>query len=325
MSPGPRSESPDDWRPAASFDTLRRRAELLGRIRAFFAARGVLEVETPLLQSATVTDLHLASFEVPCGARACYLQTSPEFAMKRLVAAGSGAVYQICKAFRRGEAGRYHNPEFTMLEWYRPGWDHHALIDEVDAFVHEVLGTPPGERRTYGELFRDRLGADPHRAETGRLRDLAARHDLEVANPEGVDRDAWLQLLFSQLIEPELGRGRPTFVLDFPASQAALARIRRDDPPVAERFEAYVEGVELANGFHELTDAGEQRRRFEDDLARRRDRGLDEVAIDERLLAALDSGLPDCAGVALGVDRLVMLATRAGRLGEVVAFPFERC
>jgi lysyl-tRNA synthetase class 2 len=329
MSHGPRNEPPEDWRPAASFETLRRRAELLGRARSFFAARGVLEVETPLLASATVTDLHLASFEVPlgvetCGPRVRYLQTSPEFAMKRLVAAGSGAVYQICKAFRRGEAGRHHNPEFTILEWYRPGWEHHALIDEVDALLRELLGTPRGERLTYAELFRSRLGIDPHRAETDLLRELGARHGLDVANPESVDRDGWLQLLFARRIEPGLGRGRPSFVLDFPASQAALARLRDGDPPVAERFEAFVDGVELANGFHELADPGEQRRRFEDDLARRRRRGLDEVPVDERLLAALESGLPDCAGVALGFDRLVMLATRAGALADVLAFPYER-
>lgn len=324
MSHGPRNEPSDDWRPAAGFGALRRRAELLGRTRSFFAARGVLEVETPLLASASVTDLHLASFEVPCPSRVRFLQTSPEFAMKRLVAAGSGAVYQICKAFRRDEAGRYHNPEFTILEWYRPGWDHHALIDEVDALLSELLGTPPGERLTYAELFESRLGIDPHREETGRLGDLAARHGIEVAHPEDVDRDSWLQLLLSRLIEPGLGRGRPAFVLDFPASQAALARLRQGDPPVAERFEVYVEGVELANGFHELADADEQLRRFEDDLARRRARGLEEVPIDGRLLAALRHGLPDSAGVALGFDRLVLLATGTERLADVLAFPYER-
>ncbi len=325
MSRGPRSKDEGvDWRPAASWESLRRRAALLGRIRAFFGQRGVLEVETPLLASATVTDLHLASFRVDDGLpRTFYLQTSPEFAMKRLVAAGSGPIYQICKAFRRGEAGRRHNPEFTILEWYRPGWDHHALLDEIDALLAEVLGTPSAERLTYGELFERRLGVDPYRDPTERLRRAVAEHGIDVANPEAIDRDAWLELLQSCVLEGDLGRGRPTFVLDFPATQAALARIRGDDPPVAERFEVYVEGVELANGFHELADAAEQRRRFEDDLGRRRRRGLEEVPLDERLLAALESGFPDCAGVAFGVDRLAMVAAGADGFAEVTAFPIE--
>ncbi len=324
MSRGPRSDDEGgDWRPAASWQSLRRRAELLARIRTFFAARGVLEVETPLLAAATVTDLHLASFRVDDGLPVThYLQTSPEFAMKRLVAAGSGPIYQICKAFRRGEAGRQHNPEFTILEWYRPGWDHHALLDETDALLAELLGTPAAERVTYGELF-GRLGVDPHRDPIERIRRAAVEHGIDVAGPQDLDRDGWLELLLSHVLEPQLGRGRPTFVLDFPASQAALARIRRDDPPVAERFEVYVEGVELANGFHELADAGEQRRRFEHDLACRRRRGLEEVVVDERLLAALESGFPDCAGVAFGVDRLAMVAAGADSFADVTAFPIE--
>lgn len=321
MSHGPRSEPPADWRPSASLESLRHRARLLTRIRSFFTERGVFEVETPLMAAATVTDPHLASFRVPYGARTFYLQTSPEYAMKRLVAAGSGAIFQVCKAFRRDEAGRFHNPEFTLLEWYRPGWDHHRLLDEVDALLAEVLDTPEAERRTYAELFESRCGVDAHRDPAERLREVAARHGLELAGE--VDRDTWLQLLLARVIEPELGRGRPTFVLDFPASQAALARLRPGDPPVAERFEVYVEGIELANGFHELADAAEQRRRFAADLAQRRARGLEDVTVDERLLAALESGFPDCAGVALGVDRLLMLATGAERLEDVVAFTFE--
>lgn len=314
--------SRDDWRPTASREALERRAALLGRIRAFFAARGVVEVETPLLGSATVTDPHLTSFRVAGGESPLYLQTSPELAMKRLLAAGSGPVYQLAKAFRQGEAGRLHNPEFTILEWYRPGWDHHALLDEVDALLAEVLGTPAAERVTYAELFARHLGVDAHRDGAERLRAAAAGHGLGEVG--GLDRDGWLQLLLSHVVEPRLGRGRPSFVLDFPVSQAALARVRDGDPPVAERFEVYVEGVELANGFHELADPAEQRRRFERDLAERRARGLAEVPIDERLLAALESGLPDCAGVALGVDRLAMLEAGAGSLAEVMAFPLDR-
>lgn len=326
MSPGPRSEPagrrPEDWRPAASRQALERRAAVLAAIRAFFAARGVLEVETPLLSAAAVTDPHLTSFRVAGGEDALYLRTSPEYAMKRLVAAGSGPIYELAKAFRQGEAGRLHNPEFTILEWYRPGWDHHALLDEVDALLAEVLGASAAERVTYAELFAGHCGVDPHRDGVSRLSKAAAENGVDAVGE--LDRDGWLQLLLTHVVEPRLGRGRPSFVLDFPASQAALARVRPGDPPVAERFEVYVEGVELANGFHELADAGEQRRRFEADLVTRRAQGLPEVPVDERLLAALESGLGDCAGVALGVDRLAMLAAGAGSLAEVTAFPFDR-
>lgn len=316
-----------DWRPSATVAALRRRAALLAELRAFFAARGVVEVETPLLAAAPVPDLHLASVEcrvvVPGGERRLFLQTSPEYAMKRLLAAGSGPIYQLGRAVRDDEAGRLHNPEFTLLEWYRPGFDHHALMDEVDALLEATLGSAPAERATYGELFARHLGVDPHRAGVARLREVARARGLDVA-ALGDDRDGWLQLLFTAAIEPALGRGRPTFVVDYPASQAALARIRPGDPPVAERFEVYASGVELANGFHELGDATEQRRRFEADLAARSAAGLPAVPLDERLLAALAAGLPDCAGVALGVDRLAMIREGADRLDAVIAFPFDR-
>lgn len=337
MSRGPRS-SDLDWRPSASFETLRLRAELLAEIRRFFAERGVLEVETPLLAAATVTDLHLhslsVSLEAPGAPRRAWLQTSPEFAMKRLLAAGSGAIFQICKAFRDGEAGRSHNPEFTILEWYRPGFDHHRLMDEIDELLATVLGTPAAERATYAQVFERHLGIDPHRAQIAELRRAAEVHGVELAGAEPEDRDGWLQLLMSFWIEPRLGVGagaaedRPCFVHDFPASQAALARIRPPAGPgevaLAERFEVYLSGVELANGFHELADAGEQRRRFEADLERRRHAGLETVPIDERLLAALDAGLPDCAGVAFGIDRLLMLRAGIDDLRQVISFPVDR-
>ena len=313
-----------DWKPTTSFEALRVRAATLATIRRFFAERGVLEVETPALSAATATDLHLRS--LTCRAfddrRTLYLQTSPEFAMKRLLAAGSGPIYQICRSFRDGESGRRHNPEFTMLEWYRPGWDHHRLMDEVDELLAAVLGTPSGNRMTYAEAFRHHAGLDPHRATDDDLRARIAQ--LEVPDPSSLDRDDLLNLILSHLAEPHLGRGRPDLVHDFPASQAALARVRPGDPPLAERFEVFVEGVELANGFHELADAEEQRRRFERDLAERRRRGLAEVPVDERLLAALAAGLPDCAGVALGVDRLVMLRLGASDIREAIAFPIDR-
>ncbi len=310
------------WEPSAGFAALRRRAEVLARIRAFFAARSVIEVETPVLAAAGGTDIHLAPLHTDLAdGRRLYLQTSPEFAMKRLLAAGSGPIYQLGRAFRDGEAGRRHNPEFTMLEWYRPGWDHRALMDEVDALLTEVLGTAPGERMTYREAFRRHAGLDPFTAVDDELRARATGLGLDAGD---VDRDGCLSLLLGAVVEPRLGRGRPTFLDDFPASQAALARIRPGEPPVAERFEAYVEGVELANGYHELTDPAEQRCRFEVDLAERRRRGLPELPVDERLLAALEHGLPECAGVALGVDRLVMLACGAASLADVIAFPVDR-
>jgi lysyl-tRNA synthetase class 2 len=315
----------DDWRPTATLEALRIRAEILATIRAFFDRRGVLEVETPLLSAATVTDLHLHSLSCELdradGDRR-YLQTSPEFSMKRLLAAGSGPIYQICRAFRGGEAGRRHNPEFTILEWYRPGWDHHPLMDEIDALVAEVLETPPGEHLSYAEVFEAHAGVDPHRASMSELGERVAV--LAVRGTADLDRDDLLNLLLAEVVEPQLGRGRPTFVYDFPASQAALARLRPGEPALAERFELFVEGVELANGYHELTDPAEQRRRFERDLAERRRRDLPEVPADQRLMAALEAGMPDCAGVALGIDRLVMLKLGATDISEVIAFPIDR-
>lgn len=340
-----------DWRPSAELDTLRRRADLLRRIRQFFRQRGVLEVETPALSAATVTDLHLHSLSTPVtvpysgphlapgdgpgGARTLYLQTSPEFAMKRLLAAGSGPIFQICKAFRDGEAGRRHNPEFTMLEWYRPGFDHHALMDEMDDFLGHTISAARAERLTYRTAFERWAEVDPFDASTGELADCAARHGIDPGSSDW-QRDDWLHLLLSQVVEPHLGVGsgsaddgtpRPTFLYDFPTHQAALARVRPasgNEPAAAERFEVFVRGVELANGFHELTDSGEQRRRFEADLAQRRRLGLPEVPIDERLLAALEHGLPPCAGVALGVDRMFMVQERTGDLRQLIAFDVSR-
>jgi lysyl-tRNA synthetase class 2 len=314
-----------DWRPAASLATLRRRAEIVDGVRAFFKTRAVLEVETPLLCRGTVTDLHLSSLRTGAQLPArLFLQTSPEFAMKRLLAGGSGPIFQICKAFREGEAGRRHNPEFTMLEWYRPGWDHHRLMDEVDALLKAVLGVPAARRVTCTELFADAAGVDVHRDDAARLKARCIELGVGGARELELDRTGWLSLIMTELVEPGLGRGRPTCVLDYPADQAALARVRAGDPPVAERFEVYVDGVELANGYHELTDPSEQRRRFDCDLAQRRDRGLEVPELDERLLAALEHGLPDSAGVAMGLDRLVMLATGAETIDEVIAFPIGR-
>ncbi len=282
------AESTDRWRPTASFDTLRLRATIIDKIRAFFRERDVLEVETPLLSTATVTDPHLSSMSCRCqgpggAGRKLYLQTSPEYAMKRLLAAGSGAIYQMGKAFRDGEAGSRHNPEFTLLEWYRPGFDHHELLDEMDDLLNKVLGTPPAERSSYAELFRRHAGIDPHDSSAGELRRVAGGLGLrELENLETEDRDDWLNLVLTHFIEPKLGRTRPSFIYDYPVSQSALARVRPGDTPVAERFEVYVRGIELANGFHELTDSAEQRQRFEADLLRRQMLGKERVPVDER-------------------------------------------
>ena len=323
------------WRPTAELATLRLRAGLLARVRAFFTARGVLEVETPALSAAAITDPHLASFAVrytgpgPRHGQPLYLHTSPEFPMKRLLAAGSGCIYQIARVFRDGEAGRRHNPEFTLLEWYRVGFDHHQLMDEVAELVTELLAgrlaLAEPERFSYRELFQHHLNLDPHRASTAELAACAEKHSVPIP-PEmpADDADPWLDLLLTHWIEPRLESGRLTFVYDYPATQAALARLRPGDPPVGERFELYVGGVELANGFHELGDAAEQRRRFELGNAARQARELPLMPVDENLLAALAAGLPACAGVALGFDRLVMLAAGKASLAEVMAFPVGR-
>jgi lysyl-tRNA synthetase class 2 len=318
----------NDWRPTASPEMLRLRAEILAKIRAFFADREILEVETPLLASAPVTDLHLQAlgcrYRGP-GAdegRELYLQTSPEFAMKRLLAAGSGPIYQICRAVRDGEAGRRHNPEFTILEWYRPGWDHHRLMDEVDELLAEIFGRGSGERLSYAAAFERYAGIDVFRLSDDALR--LRVEDLGVEDAEGLTRDDLLDLVLTHVIEPKLGHCQPTFIHDYPASQASLARVRDGNPPLAERFEVFAEGVELANDYHELNDVSEQRRRFEADIKTRRSRGLPIVPIDDHLLAALEHGLPDCAGVAFGVDRLLMVLTGTRNIADVLAFSIDR-
>jgi len=318
-----------DWQPTASIAALRQRAGIIQQIRAFFAQRQVLEVDTPAMSQATVTDQHLVSFATefvgPGQSQPLplHLMTSPEFHMKRLLCAGSGPIYQICKSFRNEEAGRHHNPEFTMLEWYRPGFDHHQLMDEMALLLQAILSCGQAQRFSYQQLFLHYLQLDPLTATLDQLTAAAPEQLKELAVRE-TDRDTLLQLLFSVVVEPQIGLDAPCFVTDFPASQAALARIASDDPRVACRFEVYFKGIELANGFHELADADEQLARFVADNRKRRSLGLAEQPIDYRLIAALQQGLPDCAGVALGIDRLVMLAAGAEQLPEVIAFPVQR-
>lgn len=306
----------------ARAQTLQLRAALLAGIRAYFAACEVLEVDTPLLGPTPTSDpqQHCLDVDVP-GAGLRYLQPSPEFAMKRLLAAGSGSIYQICKAFRAGERGPRHTTEFTLVEWYRVGCDYRALMDDVQALVCGLLGRPPAVAHSYGDLFEWHVGIDPFAADETQLWQRVAAAGVEPSpGLRRAGRDAALDILLTRLVEPAIAPLGAVFVYDYPASQAALARVRHDQPQLAERFELYVDGVELANGFTELVDTAEQRRRFEADNRARQAAGLAQVPLDERLLAALAYGLPDCAGVALGFDRLVMLAAGVADIAAVQAF-----
>lgn len=311
-------------------EALRRRARLLADVRAFFAARDVLEVDTPALSVAGNSDPQIESFSVETRHGRRYLHTSPEFPMKRLLAAGSGSIYQICKVFREGELGRRHNPEFTLLEWYRVGWDHRRLMEEVAELMRGLdpaWADLPLEYLSYAEACARCAGIDAHAADIAALRDCAARHGLgDIAGMENAGRDAWLDLLMGEVVIPKLGAGALCFVYDYPASQAALARLRSAgaSPPVAERFELFFKGMELANGFHELSDAREQRRRFAAENAARRAAACPEIPVDERLLAALSHGLPECAGVALGLERVLMLLAQADSIDQVLAFSASR-
>jgi lysyl-tRNA synthetase class 2 len=311
-----------NWKPGTAQETLRARAALLADLRRFFAERGVLEVDTPLLGSSTATDVYIDSFAVfdttPAIPVTQYLQTSPEFAMKRLLAAGSGAIYQLGKVFRRGESSPRHNPEFTLLEWYQPGYSLTELMDEVEILLQAVLACGPIARLSYRELFQQHLHFDPHRMSPEALRNYArARIDFGSDDFSATD---YLQMLLAQCIEPELPEF--CFIYDYPVAQAALARIETDaeGQAVARRFELFGRGMEIANGYFELTASEEQRIRFESDNARRAALGLTQYPIDELLLAALDSGLPACSGVALGVDRLLMLLLGVDDIRQVISF-----
>ena len=333
---GGRGEGAAEWRPSASFDAIAERARMYASIRAFFDGRGVLEVETPIASRAATTDPALESLATvrtgpgagPTGER-LYLHTSPELPMKRLLAAGSGPIYQICKVFRDGERGRLHHPEFSLLEWYRPGWDYQRLIDEVAELVQMVLGRRMEvERVRYRALFRERLGVDPWATGVDALRALALAEQIPGAGTLELDLDGWLDLLLTHRLEPTLSPGRMTFLMDYPPSQAALARIRPagrgDEVAVAERFELYLSGIELANGFQELTDASAQAARFDADLRCRRGQGRATPPADRAFLTALQAGMPACAGVALGLDRLLMARLGATHIDAVIAFPVER-
>ncbi len=316
------------WQPTATLERIRLRAELLNSVRKFFADRGVLEVETPLLSASTALDPHLCSFAVNTGSGTRYLQTSPEFAMKRLLAWGVGSIYQVCKAFRADESGTWHNPEFTMLEWYRIGFDLDRLMDEVEELVDGILHQGSFQRISYRNLFERWYGLNPHGLELPQL-ELLALQEVSLS-ASGLDfksadlqRAFLLDLLISHGLETRLDG--PIFVYDFPVQQAALSRISKNSAGdwVARRFELYLSGVELANGYQELRDGAELVRRMQVDNQHRQLEGLPEMPLAAELVNAMSHGIPDCCGVALGFDRLLMLQAGATSLEQVVSFPFD--
>ncbi|HUY32841.1 MAG TPA: EF-P lysine aminoacylase EpmA [Pirellulales bacterium] len=318
-----------DYLPSASWPVLRLRATLLRTLREFFHQHGFLEVETPILSADVVVDRHLEPFLVDfatgAGTRRMWLQTSPEFGMKRLLAAGGVAIYQVTRAFRQAEQGPRHNPEFTIVEWYRRGDGPDEAMRFLAELCEVLLGLAPAERLSYQAAFERHVGVDPHTADVARLEEVARGRGLSPpASMDAEDRDLWLDFLLVEFVEPRLGQDRPVILYDYPASQAALAHVRPGPPAMAERFELYVAGIELANGYHELLDASVLRQRNRTNNATRRAEGKPSLPEASRLLAAMDHGLPACAGVALGFDRVVMLAAGAASLDEVLAFPFDR-
>jgi len=323
------------WQPTLTWEYAQKRAQLLQKVRQFFKERNVVEVETPALSHGTITDVHLeaiscrynflADSSTEHGTR-LYLQTSPEFHMKRLLVSGYGCIFQIAKAFRHEEAGRFHNPEFTLLEWYRLGFDHFTLMSEVGELLKRVLSCKEPTQTTYQNLFLEQLSLDPLIATRSQLLTLIKEHDkLSQWLTDEQDNDILLQFIFSELIEPRIGNESPCFVYDFPRSQASLAKICPEDTRVAQRFECYFQGVELVNGFNELTDVDIQIKRFQEDNKKRKGLRLQEKPVERNFIAALSQGLPQCSGVALGVDRLIMLALKTEHIEQVISFPIARC
>lgn len=322
------------WQSSLTWSDAKRRAGILTKIRAFFLQRQVLEVETPSLSSSTVTDAYLDAFsclyDFNCASSTdisapLYLQTSPEFHMKRLLASGFGCIFQLCKAFRHEDSGRFHNPEFTLLEWYRIGFDHLQLMDEVEQLLAMTLGVTRSDKITYQDVFLATLDIDPLTSDFEQLYQIIVKHDKASDwLRDSKDSDVLLQFIFAEIIEPNIGLEVPCFVYNFPRSQASLAKICPSDVRVAQRFECYYQGVELANGFNELTDCQEQQLRFAQDNEKRATLGLDQREMDGNFLSALKSGLPQCAGVALGVDRLMMIALEKNSIDQVISFAIER-
>jgi lysyl-tRNA synthetase class 2 len=315
-----------NWQPAATLEVIRQRADLLNSIRDFMQERSILEVETPVLSHAAVTDPHIHSLSTVCRPQdkphneKLYLHTSPEFCMKRLLAAGSGPIYQITKVFRDQESGSRHQPEFTILEWYRPGFDYTELMSEIDNLL-QGLGLEKSQRQSYRDTFWQETSLDPHTTGIDALHTLAVQSGWERGSD---DHAELLDFVFSMKVIPQLGMKSPLFIYDYPVCQAALATIKECEPPVAERFELFISGMEIANGFNELCNAGEQRSRFDRDLTQRAQTGKPAVPVDELFITALDHGLPACAGVAVGLDRLLMALTGSTKIDDVLTFPRNR-
>ena len=316
------------WQSNLSWERAKQRAEIIQSIRNFFVQRDVVEVETPLLCNGTITDVYIDSFncrfdfsESSDSQTNLYLQTSPEFAMKRLLASGYGSIFQLCKAFRHEPFGSFHNPEFTMLEWYRLDYDHDDLMQEVEEFLLMLLPIDGSDRLTYQQAFIRYLQIDPLDCQLLELKEKLSSENIQGDWIENeMDKDILLQVLFSERIEKKIGQSSPCFIYNFPKSQSALAKLSTDDPRVAERFECYFKGIELANGFNELTDANEQLKRFEEDNIKRAKLGKALKPIDMNFIDALNAGLPNCSGVALGIDRLLMLIMNADTIKETMSF-----
>ena len=323
-----------DWQPTASLEMLKTKARLLSKLRAFFAEKDILEVQTPVLSQAGNTEPSIETFvtqqheNLNHKIQPSFLNTSPEFAMKRLLAAGSGSIYQITPVFRQDEQSKRHNPEFTLLEWYRIDFDHHALMGEVNSLVRFVaddfLKLERSQFFSYQNAMIKFAEVDPFNATTEELKEAAIKAGIDAVGMDDAPRDSWLDLLMSHVVEKNLPLNCPVFIYDYPASQAALAKIRKGSPDVAERFELYINGMEVANGFHELSDAKEQEQRFHNEQTQRKKSGLQGIPADYNLIAALKHGLPECAGVAIGLDRLLMVLTGAEHINEVLTFPFDR-
>ncbi len=323
----------EDWGPSCSLEILHLRARVLSKIRSFFDEKGVLEVETPLLGNACGTDPSLAFFSSQFSFEPCekklFLQTSPEFAMKRLLTAGSGSIFQICKAFRNGESGKLHNPEFTILEWYRVGFTLSMLMDEISELIQSLLDPyvklGKEQRFSYREAFDIYTGIDPMNFSLNKFNRCAKDHNLPEAEAIcGTDHSTWLDFLFSHLVQPNLGSNTLCMIYDYPACQASLAKLKAGDQQVAERVELFIGGVELGNGFNELNDAKEQNKRFDSEIDQRKLNGAPEVVKDQRFLDSLAAGLPDCSGIALGLDRLLLVIAEKKELKDVLAFPIAR-
>jgi lysyl-tRNA synthetase class 2 len=321
------------WQSSLSWESAKARSAIIKNIRLFFEKRQVIEVETPILSNGTITDVHLDAFTTRYNflsdsssehSSPLYLNTSPEFAMKRLLASGYGCIYQICKAFRHEQYGRYHNPEFTMLEWYRLGYDHFDLMNEVAELLIDILNCPPCTKVSYQKIFIQHTGIDPLNVSKSELIEMIKSKDkMSIWLKDELDNDILLQYIFSEIIEPLIGIDAPCFIYNFPSSQASLAKISKHDPRVADRFECYYEGIELVNGFHELTDGKQQESRFNEDNKKRISKGLPHRPIDTNFINALSYGIPDCAGVAVGIDRLVMLTLKKKHINKVISFAIE--